>query len=363
MSALSDFHGLRIAGVAREAGDALVVTFDVPASLEGRFRFKPGQFLAVRAQIDGEEVRRSYSICAGVGEPLRIAIKKLEGGRFSSWAHENLYAGGTLDAMAPGGKFVLAAAPVDGSRHVIAIAAGAGITPVLGVVRHALLCAPDMRVTLIYGNRRRETVIFGAEIEALKDAHLGRFAYVPIYSRPGEVETPLFEGRIDGAKIKALNETLVPFGDAAQIFLCGPGSMIKEARDTLQELGIGRERIVHEFFAAGGGAFRKPAAKAVDVATPADTHANVTVILDGVRYPLALANGETVLQAALKAGVNAPYACAGGMCCTCRAKIVEGTAQMAANYSLEPWEIKAGFVLTCQATPTSDGLVIDWDAM
>lgn len=360
MTVSADFHALRIAHLAHEPGDALVVTFDVPAALRDVFRFKPGQHVAVRALIDGCDTRRNYSICAGPGEPLRVAIKRVADGCFSTWAHASLRVDTTLDVMPPSGRFVLQAS--DGARrHIVAFAAGSGITPVLGVIRQALDHEAATRVTLVYGNRRRDAVMFGEELEALKDTHLGRFEYISVYSLSGEVEAPLFEGRIAGDKVRALGETLIRYGEASQFFVCGPGSMIKETRDALMTLGVPRAAITHEFFAAGGGAPRR----AVVPAAPDATHAGhpVTVILDGVRHRLTLAAGETVLQAALKAGVKAPYACAGGMCSTCRAKIVEGTAAMAVNYSLEPWEIDKGFTLACQAVPTSDRLVIDWDAM
>jgi ring-1,2-phenylacetyl-CoA epoxidase subunit PaaE len=362
MAEPAEFHPLLIAHIARDQGDVTVVTFAVPPDTAARFRFKPGQHVAVRALIDGHEVRRNYSICAGPGEPLRIAIKQVANGQFSTWAHQALQAGQSLDVMPPAGRFVLA----DGggsARHVVTFAAGSGITPVLGIIRQALEHDAHTWVTLVYGNRGRDTVLFAEELDELKDRHLGRFDIVSVFSRSGEVDVPLFEGRIGADKVRALGQRLIRYTDAAQIFICGPGSMIKETRDTLMALGVARERIVHEFFAAGGGAFRKPLEPAsAAVAVPRDGP-KVTVILDGVRTRLTLEPGEFVLQAALRAGVKAPYACAGGMCCTCRAKIVSGTASMTANYSLEQWEIDKGFVLTCQALPTSDALVIDWDAM
>jgi ring-1,2-phenylacetyl-CoA epoxidase subunit PaaE len=364
MAAAPDFHPLPIATVTREPGDALVITFAVPAALRETFRFKPGQHIAIRAMIDGGEQRRNYSICSGPNEPLRVAIKAVADGRFSSWAHATLAAKQTLEIMPPSGRFVLPAS--DGTpRHIVAFAAGSGITPVLGVTRQALEHEAATRVTLVYGNRTRDTVMFGEELEALKDKHLGRFEFISVYSMSGEVESPLLEGRINAAKVKAFGDTLIRYADADYIFLCGPGSLIKEARDTLMALGVPREKIIHEFFGSGGGAHKpataKPAAAAAQATTKPGTP--VTVILDGVRHRLTLEPNETVLQAALKAGVKAPYACAGGMCSTCRAHIVEGSATMLLNYALEPWETEKGFILACQAIPTSERLVIDWDAM
>jgi ring-1,2-phenylacetyl-CoA epoxidase subunit PaaE len=362
MAGSADFHPLRLSQVTRENGLATVLTFDVPPTLASTFRFKPGQFIALRAVIDGEEIRRSYSICAGPGEALRVAIKPVSDGRFSTWAFNHLEVGQTLDVAKPAGRFVLADA-TDQPRHIIAFAAGSGITPILGIIRQALDQDAATRVTLVYGNRGRETVLFGEDLEALKDRHLGRLGIISIFSRPGEVDSPLLEGRISGEKARALGETLIHYADASQIFLCGPGTMIKDVRDTLLGLGLPRDRVMHEFFAAGGGAFRaKPLAPVAQTA-PVQPDTTVIAILDGVRTSLSLEPGEFVLQAALRAGIKAPYGCAGGMCCTCRAKIVEGTASMAMNYSLQQWEIDTGFVLTCQALPTSARLVVDWDAM
>lgn len=364
MAGLAEFHPLRIERVLRDAGQATVVTLDVPDALADVFRFKPGQHIVLRALLDGEEVRRTYSICAGPGEPLRVAIKSVSNGRFSTWALETLQAGQTLDVMPPSGRFVLA--DTQGPRHIVAFAAGSGITPILGIIRQALVHGAATHVTLIYGNRGRETVLFTDELEALKDRYLGRFEMVSVFSRRGELDGPLFEGRIDADKVRALSDHLIRFTDAAQIFICGPGNMIKDTRNTLMALGVARERITHEFFAAGGRAVQvKPAVTSASLSSAAvsATEHNVIAILDGVRHRLTLQPNESVLQAALRAGVKAPYACAGGMCCTCRAKIIEGTAMMTQNFSLEQWEIDKGFVLTCQALPTSPKLIIDWDAM
>jgi ring-1,2-phenylacetyl-CoA epoxidase subunit PaaE len=260
--------------------------------------------------------------------------------------------------MPPQGRFVLPESAGQ-MRHVIAVAAGSGITPVLGIARQALIHEPPTRFTLVYGNRTRDSMMFGAEIEALKDRCLGRFDYVPVFSRAGEVDAPLFEGRISGEKLDALGETLIDLNGAERVFLCGPGDMIKSCRDALFARGLTREQVVHEFFGPPGKARAVPqptAERKADGQT-------VTVILDGSRHVLQLKDGETVLQAALAAGLKAPYACAGGMCSTCRAKIVSGSARMLLNYSLEPWEIEKGFTLACQAVPTSDALVVDWDAM
>lgn len=354
-----DFYPLKVASFQRLPGDGAVLTFDVARDVRDRFAFKPGQFLTLRASVEGEEVRRSYSIAAGPREPLRIGVKRVPGGRFSSYVHERVSVGDLIEVLPPQGRFVL---PISEGqdRHVIAVAAGSGITPVLGLARQALLHEPRTRFTLIYGNRTRDGVMFGEEIEALKDQFLGRFDYIPVFSRLGEVDAPLFEGRITGERLTALAAALTDFKGAEHVFLCGPGDMIKSCRDALFELGLTREQVVHEFFAPPSKTAR---AAPVAASEPTDGGPVVTVILDGSRHQLHLKVGETVLQAALAAGLKAPYACAGGMCSTCRAKIVSGSARMLLNYSLEPWEIEKGFTLACQAVPTSESLVVDWDAM
>lgn len=386
----NEFLALPIAQVRRETADAISIALAVPQTLAERFRFKPGQHVPVRAMIGGEEVRRTYSICSGPGDPhLRIAIKRLPNGRFSTWAHDTLAAGMSLEVMPPQGRFVLQ--PGDGMPcHLLAIASGAGITPIFAMLTYALTYEPHTRVTLLYGNRTMEDVIFRAALEDLKDRHMGRFAIVHVLSRE-ESETPMLAGRITPQKLSEFALGLVDFGSVARAFVCGPGQMIRELRNQLFAMGLPRDRVHHEFFAAGipnapSVAHPQPARDAPSVAhsqparnapkhapTPVaaqqqpDTEIKgareIVAVLDGVRHRIEARHGEAVLDAVLRAGIRAPYACKGGMCCTCRARIVEGQAQMRLNYSLEPWEIEKGFTLTCQAVPQSPHLVVDYDAM
>jgi ring-1,2-phenylacetyl-CoA epoxidase subunit PaaE len=229
-------------------------------------------------------------------------------------------------------------------------------------LKQALTTENGTRATLIYGNRRRHSTMFGGELEALKDLYLGRLEIIPILSADGEAETPLFQGRIDADKVHAL-ATLVDYAGAERLFVCGPGDMIKTVRDALVALGVPRDRIVHEFFAPPGVARKsQPPRATAPSAAERSAHA-VTVVVDGVRHRVGVASGETILDAALAAGIKAPHACRGGMCSTCRAKIVAGTVAMTLNYSLEPWELARGFVLACQAVPTSASVEIDFDAM
>ena len=363
---MHDFVPLISAGVTHETRDAISVRFNVPDVHRARFAFKPGQHVNVRAMLDGADVRRSYSICSDPNErDLRIAIKRVDGGHFSTWAHATLRHGMTLDVSPPAGRFALV--PGDGtSRYFLAIAAGSGITPIISMVRHALLTEPATRVTLLYGNRTIDEIIFRGELEDLKDRFLARFTLVHILSRGEQTDTPVLEGRIDGDKVRALVGPVASAG-LAHAYICGPGSLIKDARNALFALGMPRDRVHHEFFAAGGGAYRTlaPATTKTGPATEVTTESatEVVVTLDGQRHRFTVAPGEAVIDGALRAGLRVPYACKGGMCCTCRAQIVEGKADMRVNYSLEAWEIAQGFVLTCQAVATTPRLVLDYDRM
>ncbi len=374
---MHDFVTLTIADVRRCTPGAIEVVFKLPDAARAVFAFRPGQHVNLRADIDGVEVRRSYSICSDPADvDLRIAIKRVHDGQFSNWAHAHLVPGQTIDVSPPAGRFALK--PGDGEpRRLLAIAAGSGITPIISIVRHALRTEPLTRVALIYGNRTVEEILFRDELEDLKDRYLDRFTLINVLSRGDMTETPLLEGRIDGAKLKALAAGLA-VNELAHVYLCGPGNLIKEARNTLFGLGVARERVHHEFFAAGGGAYRTEAATTAAAGTsepqvapqpppqsaqqaPDGTEAVIT--LDGLVHRFKMRPGETVIEAALRAGIRVPYACRGGMCCTCRAQVLEGEAVMKINYSLEPWETGKGFVLTCQAVATSPRLVLDYDQM
>lgn len=362
-----DFHSLLIADVRRETSEAISVSLEVPEALRALFAWKPGQHLALRSTLDGEEQRRTYSICAGpTDDTLRIAIKRVPGGRFSLWANENFAAGQRIEAMPPVGRFILPASEGE-PRHILAIAAGAGITPIIAMVEHALAREPETSVTLVYGNRSPQSTMFRERLEDLKDRYVGRFTLLNVFSRNTESDAPLLQGRIGGDKVKAIVGGLLRPGIIAHAFLCGPGSLIKEARNALLEMGVSRDRIHHEFFAAGGGAYRQtPAPSAATVGAQTESSrvgTKAVAIIDGFRHEFTVSPGAHVVDSALSAGIRVPYSCKGGMCCTCRARVIEGAVSMTTNYSLEPWEIAAGFVLTCQAVPLSDELVLDYDQM
>ncbi len=360
----TDFHMLEIAELRRETPDATSFGLAVPTGLVDAFRFKPGQHIAVRARIDGEEVRRTYSITSAPGDRLLwITIKRVGDGVFSSWAHDALTAGKSLDCMEPAGRFILPREDTSGAaRRIIAIAAGSGITPVACIIEYALAQSPGTNVTLLYGNRTVEDIIFRERLEGLKNRHIDRLQILHVLSRDSEADVPLLAGRIDADKITRLGPALriTPHDD---ILLCGPDTLIKAGRDAVLKLGADRKRIHFEYFKAGPQtAERRSQARATTASVTPAANVEVVAILDGMRRTFAVRDGEHIVDAALAAGIRVPYSCKGGMCCTCRAKLVEGHVVMDRNFSLQDWEMEAGFVLTCQSRPTTQRIVLDYDA-
>ncbi|MCG8597862.1 MAG: phenylacetate-CoA oxygenase/reductase subunit PaaK [Kiloniellales bacterium] len=358
---MARFHALKIADVVRETEDAVVVAFELPAELAEDYAFVQGQHLTLRREIDGEDLRRSYSICNGVDEDrLAIAIKKVEGGRFSSFANDSLKPGDTLEVMTPTGSFHTPLDPAQAKTYV-AFAAGSGITPIASIIKTALAREPESRVLLFYGNRSVASIIFREALEDLKDRYLERFSLYHVLSREKQ-EVELFNGRLDAAKAEALVAAFCPAESIDEAFICGPGTMIEAVSGKLMELGLPEARIHFELFTT-------------DVEVAPELHpiqhgkiegsgasAEITVILDGVRTRFELPyDGESLLDAALKEGLDLPFSCKGGVCSTCRAKVVEGKVDMAVNYALEDAEVAAGFVLTCQSHPLTDTVVLDYD--
>jgi len=351
------FHRLTVDDLRRESADAISMTFAIPKDLAEDYRFAPGQYLTLRTTLDGEEVRRSYSICSGPDDgELRIAVKRVDGGAFSSWASEELKHGDALDVMTPTGRFGVAPAPDQASIHV-GFAAGSGITPVLSIAKGVLAREPNSRFFLFYGNRTTTGMLFREALEELKDRFIDRLSVFHVISGE-EQDIPILHGRLDGEKVRVLLRSLVPAATVDHVFICGPTGMSEEIEATCREIGIADERIHVERFVSGLGG--KPRPKAV-VAASAPPKAHAALIIDGKRREVPVAEGEAILDAALRSGVDLPFACKGGMCSTCRAKLVEGKAEMEVNYSLEPWELKAGFILTCQARPTTARVVVDYD--
>jgi ring-1,2-phenylacetyl-CoA epoxidase subunit PaaE len=360
---MARFHELEVAEVRHETEDAVTVRFRLPDALRPEFAYRQGQHLILKATIDGEELRRTYSICSGVQEQeLRICVKRQPGGRFSAFAHEVLKPGQRVLAMSPSGRF-FTPLEAEAARSYVAFCAGSGITPIFSILKSVLALEPRSHFTLIYGSRDVASIIFREELEELKDRHLTRFALHHVLSRE-EQDLPILNGRIDAAKVRAFARAVVDPRAVDAFFLCGPAPMIGEAARALEELGVPRERIHFEYFTTLGNEPRPglaPEAAPRDV--PAAGACRVTAILDGRRSEFLMEReGPSILDAARAAGTDAPYACKAGVCSTCRARITEGAARMATNYALEDWEVEAGFVLTCQSHPLTDRLVVDYDA-
>lgn len=355
---MSKFHTLSVARVAPETRDAVVVTFDVPPEHRDAYRYEAGQHLTLRADIGGEEVRRSYSICsAAQDETLQVAIKRIDDGLFSSWAFEHLKPGIRLDVMEPAGHFNVPLAP-DAERHHVAFAAGSGITPILSLIKTTLKAEPRSRFTLVYGNRASSSVIFKDELADLKDRYLSRFNVVFILSREHQ-DIDLFNGRIDSAKCDALLKTWVNPEDIDIAYICGPQVMMEQVRDSLIANGVPKASIKLELFGtAMNGAARKPRTAAVK----GEAGCEVTVIHDGRSQQFSLKkNGLSLLDAALASGIELPYACKGGVCGTCRCKRVQGEVDLDNQFALEDYELARGFILSCQSFPVSDTITLDFD--
>lgn len=350
------FHRLRVTEVAPLTDDAVAVSFDVPAELADTFDFTPGQHVTLRAEIGGEDVRRSYSICAPAGSgKLRVGVKRLPGGKFSGFVCDSLAAGDELDVMAPVGEFTIDIDPVR-PRKAVAIAAGSGITPVLSLLSSSLEAEPQASWTLLYGNRTANSVMFLDELEGLKDRFHPRLQLFHILSREGS-DVPLLSGRIDADKITTVHDRLLGGGEVDGWYLCGPYDMVMTARDTLASLGVPDERIHDELFFAGP----------VDTSTlppeppPGEGSVELTVILDGRAVETRMTPETSILDAALRVRPELPFSCKGGMCATCKGRVEEGEVTMSKNYALVDSEVDAGYVLTCQAHPETDRVVVRYD--
>jgi ring-1,2-phenylacetyl-CoA epoxidase subunit PaaE len=353
------FHPLAVQSVEQLTEDAVAITFAVPDDLRDNYAYDAGQHLTVRTEIDGVEVRRNYSICApATSGRLRVAVKRLEGGVFSGFATGGLAVGDVMDVMTPTGRFVPRLDPGQTKRYC-AVAAGSGITPVLSIVATVLDVEPDSSVTLVYGNRTTRSVMFLDELADLKDQHPTRFRVINVLSREQQ-DVNLFNGRIDAAKLTRLMETLIPPDSVDEWFLCGPFAMVEQARDTLLAAGVPLSHVHVELFHVEGEAPREAVAEQ-DATRDAGT-SSVTITLDGRATTFDVPRGgPRILDAALAMRGDAPYACKGGVCGTCRAKLMSGEVAMDRNYALEPDEIESGFVLACQSTPVSDEVVLDFD--
>ncbi|MFT3779362.1 MAG: phenylacetate-CoA oxygenase/reductase subunit PaaK [Ottowia sp.] len=360
------FHDLTVARVSPEAAGAVAIAFSVPAELHERFDFQPGQFLTLRATIDGQDVRRNYSICSTRGRyararELEVGIRPMEGGLFSNWAATQLKAGDRLAVMPPDGRFTIRKPR---ALHRVGFAAGSGITPILSIVATTMEESDHAKFTLVYGNRRMGSVMFNEALQDLKDKYKNRLTLIHVLSRQAQ-EVPLLEGRIDGAKVRQLIDTLLPAKSMDEVFVCGPEAMIDATEAALLEAGVPPARIHTERFTsprleALPPAARRAATEHADPEAPAGQVA-LTVLIDGKSHALAMRRDQHVLDVALSAGLDLPYSCKAGVCCTCRAKVMEGAVSMDKNYTLEADEMAQGFVLSCQARPTSDRLTVSYD--
>jgi ring-1,2-phenylacetyl-CoA epoxidase subunit PaaE len=350
------FHRLRVVEVTMLTDESVAVTFDVPAELHDSFRYIPGQHVTLRAFIDGEDVRRSYSICANANtSKLRVGIKRLTGGAFSTYATTKLSAGDLLDVMPPVGEFTIRPDPMI-AVHRVAIAAGSGITPVLSLISTTLESEPGSGWTLVFGNRTAASIMFLEELEGLKDRYPSRFQLFHLLSREGS-DLPLLSGRIDEEKITTIHQHLIGGKDIAGWYLCGPYEMVMAAHETLTALGVPGEDIHDELFFAGP----------LDLSTlppepPAgEGSVELTVILDGRGVDTRMIPETSVLDAALRVRPELPFSCKGGMCASCKGRIEAGEVTMEKNYALIEPEVQAGYVLTCQSHPITDRVVVRYD--
>jgi len=353
---VSDFHELTVAEVRRETPSAVSVRFEVPEALAGVFAFRAGQYVTVKAMIEGEEVRRCYSVCASPVEgELRVAVKKLRGGRFSTFANEHLTAGDVLEVMPAAGHFT--AAP--GARAYVAFAAGSGITPVMSLMKTALMTEPESRFTLFYGNRRSGEILFLEELAALKNRFLERVEVFHFLSAEQE-DVEFFNGRLDEEKCREILERLVDVAGTDLFFVCGPEGVMLAAEEALLAAGVGAEKIRLERFTAAAMSAAQAASAEEAVAQAAGRR--MGVVLDGRRsnvvFEAVLGN---ILDSVRAAGMPAPFACKGGVCATCRARLLAGQVDMKVNYGLTPDEVAQGYILTCQSTPKGDDVLITYD--
>ncbi|MGD1848542.1 MAG: 1,2-phenylacetyl-CoA epoxidase subunit PaaE [Salibacteraceae bacterium] len=359
---MAQFHSLRIKEVRPETQDCVSIAFDVPTDLKDVFQYIQGQYLTLRQDIKGEDVRRSYSICSGPLEvdELRVAVKKVPGGLFSTYANEHLQTGDALEVMPPMGRFFTELNP-ENQKHYVAFAAGSGITPIMSILKTVMEIEPNSRFTLFYGNSKTATIIFREELSDLKNRYLGRMVLYHLLSREEQL-SDLFNGRLSGEKCERFCDILFDPEDVDEFFLCGPAEMITDVSDTLIERGVDKKKVHFELFTSPGQGKQKTQTQQVVGDAGKQIESSVKVILDGdeIEFPLA-SNGENILDAALNMGMDVPYACKGAVCCTCRAKVTEGEVNMVMNYALEPEEVEAGFVLTCQCHPVSEKVVIDFD--
>lgn len=352
------FHTLKVKAIKKETADCVSVTFAVPQSLQTEFAFEQGQNITIKKNIDGEEVRRSYSICAAPFEnDLKVAVKKVEGGKFSTYANEILKQGDELEVLPPTGKFNCKLQPANCKQYV-AFAAGSGITPILSIIKTTLQTESNSNFTLVFGNRSRSSIIFFEELEGLKNKYLQRFNFINVLSRE-KTDAPINFGRINNEKLAALSK-LIQYKSIDDFFICGPEEMIFCVKEFLEQRGIANKKIHFELFTTPGQ--KKTPDNKQPTANNTGPKSKITVKLDGRSFDFDLGlDNDSILDAALRQGADLPFACKGGVCCTCKAKLIEGQVEMDVNWGLEHEEIEQGFILTCQSHPITEKVVVDFD--
>ncbi|MEP7237567.1 MAG: 1,2-phenylacetyl-CoA epoxidase subunit PaaE [Ferruginibacter sp.] len=353
------FHKLKVKAVNEETPDCVSIAFEVPENLKNDFLFEQGQNITIKKEIDGEEVRRSYSICTAPYEnELKVAVKKVDSGKFSTYANAFLKAGDILDVLPPTGKFNTKLI-TQSTKQYVAFVAGSGITPVISIIKTTLQTEPASRFTLVFGNRGRSSIIFFEELEGLKNKYLNRFNFINILSRE-KTDAPINSGRIDRDKLTALNK-LIDYKSTDEFFICGPEEMIFCVKDFLEQLNIDKKKIHFELFTTPGQK-KSSVVSRESSEKKTGSQSKITVKLDGRSFDFDLGfDSENILDAALKQGADLPFACKGGVCCTCKAKLLEGEVEMDVNWGLEQEEVEQGYILTCQSHPITEKVVVDFD--
>ena len=359
------FHELPVSNITPEAAGAVAITFQVPEDLRSGFNFKAGQFLTLRASIDGNDVRRSYSISSSQNSytqngTLEVGIRPVQGGVFSNWAATQLKVGDVLRVMPADGRFIVQRPR---AIHRVGFAAGSGITPILSILASTLEEQTESKFTLVYGNRRMDSVMFNEALQDLKDRYPNRLTLIHVLSRQAQ-EVPLLEGRIDEAKVKEIVSSLLPAASMDEVFICGPEAMIEATEKALLGVGVPARNIRTERFTSPTlEALPANERKQVVLGHAPESKGEValTIVLDGKKHQMQMSATDKILDVALSAGLDLPYSCKGGVCCTCRAKVMQGSVEMEKNFTLEKWEAEQGFVLSCQAKPTSKEVVMSFD--
>jgi ring-1,2-phenylacetyl-CoA epoxidase subunit PaaE len=351
---MAKFHSLKVADITRETKDAVSIAFDIPANLKQEYTFKQGQYLTLKLTIKGEEVRRSYSICSSpLDHELRIAIKKVKEGKVSTYINDTCKPGDIIEVMVPMGNFFSEMNP-NNQKHYVLFAGGSGITPMLSILKTVLQSEPNSRITLLYGNYNQEAIIFNNQITALASTYEQRFKVINLLEVPPSNHPALHTGLMTKEKALALIENYIGLNQQNEFFICGPTPMMDNAMAALKELKIAEEQIHIEYFTT-------PVSTEEIKVTSATTGSIATIVLDGDEREIQLEDNETILEAAIRVGLDAPYACQGGSCCTCRALLENGKVDMAVNYALSASEVKQGFILTCQSRPSTPNVRVNYD--